>query len=192
MNQKPSRGDIKEWMKWWTPLLSVDFDGVIHDFVFTEDYSSWYNFYEPYPEAVKSLQLLKQVGFRIFINTVRIVDNELINWLHKHGISYDYLNGYPPNFNDESTDYAGFIRSRRAGQAMRFFHHNPDYTGTKPYADAYLDDKDLYHIGRKWDWSNAVYKLSIAFPNMAWKGNYTPPQDLADAYFGFISGIKEA
>jgi hypothetical protein len=135
-------------------IAIVDFDGVIHDHVFTNDFHTQLEFFDPVPKARESLLEMAEVGFYLAINTVRQYDGKMREWLIEHKIPFHDFNGIRP-------------------PASRIWAHNPDTASHKPLGDLILDDKCIFWLNmtkhtsiRKWDWDIAMDIVRKMFPEM--------------------------
>lgn len=95
-------------------VLALDVDGTLLEYTGSSAFGN------PVPGMVRELELLRQMGWKISLWTVRNPSNDLRVHLEKHGVPYDFINQNP---------------------------HGPADQSRKIYADVYLDDKALSFNG---------------------------------------------
>lgn len=121
----PKIQKIQDYCKQYTPIICIDFDGVIHKHEWSKDFSTWYNFYEIMPGAKDSIWKLKNAGFRLVLFSNRKYG--IVQFLVKHGIDVC--------FDQMGADFL---------PGMNPWRHNPPESSEKPIADFYIDDKDVF------------------------------------------------
>lgn len=110
------------------PTLCVDFDAVIAQY---DSFKGKGKFGEPIEGAKQYITRLAMDGWRIIIHTTRSETDQIIKYLEKHEIPYDYINHNPVNYE---------------------LGCNPG----KPMADVYLDDRAITFDG---DWEATYLKI---------------------------------
>jgi len=163
MARKKKELDIQEryvvgWAKGYRPTICLDFDGVIHDHKYVKDYSTFYQLRnKSIPFAKAAIKKLHKVGFRLVIMSVREAV-PIRKWLCKNNLN-KYI--HEVNGDREDTTYDIFND--------KFWDHNPDNTSIKPIANIYIDDKDSFWCGSKFNWVIMMKRIQDMFPMMNWK-----------------------
>jgi hypothetical protein len=125
--------------------IAVNFDGVIHDIDY-EKYIDYKHFDQPMKGAALYLNKLHDEGWKIIVNTCRKQSRELVSFLLTNDIPCDAINKNLTDFSNMSD---------------------------KPYADVYLDDKDLGSIGKPWDWQRVYRSIKTKFKKYYKNGKVT-------------------
>jgi hypothetical protein len=117
-------------------VLCCDLDGVLFEY---EGFKGHDVFGKPIPGASETLRRLHREGWYIVVFTTRPLTPALRRELRRHRIPFDDVN---------------------LGKERLRWAHNPPKASAKPYADAYIDDRDWRSLGRRFDRSTwrAIYK----------------------------------
>jgi len=121
------------------PVLVCDVDGVIFRY---DGFKGVEVFGDPVPGAAQTLSKLRRDGWYIAVFTTRPRTAALEKALRKAGVPFDDVN------------------HRRRGRAWA---HNPPGASMKPYADAYIDDRDWRSLGKPFSrltWTSIYRTLS--------------------------------
>ena len=121
------------------PVLVCDVDGVLFTY---EGFKGVGVFGEPVPGAAETLRKLHKDGWYIAIFTTRPLTPQLKKILKKNRIPHHDVNHMKHG---------------------RLWAHNPPGASMKPYADAYIDDRDWQSVGKPFTratWARIYKRLS--------------------------------